>query len=98
MVVGPYPHAAAHQQANAAEMVEAGAAILVDAEDLDGDALRDACDLLFDERLAIMADAARTVGRPAAASATAHLLQLLADHEALPAQDELDARTRDTGT
>ena len=64
MIVVPYPHAAAHQRANAAEMVEAGAALLVDDEDLDGDTLRRACDLLFEPRLGEMSAAATRVGRP----------------------------------
>ena len=36
MIVVPYPHAAAHQRANAAELVAAGGARLVADEDLDG--------------------------------------------------------------
>ncbi len=92
MLVVPYPHAAAHQRANAAEMVDAGAAILVADEDLDGEALRRAGELLFDERLQAMAAAARSVGRPFAASASVHLLELLAAHQALPTQAQLDAR------
>jgi UDP-N-acetylglucosamine--N-acetylmuramyl-(pentapeptide) pyrophosphoryl-undecaprenol N-acetylglucosamine transferase len=91
MIVVPYPHAAAHQRANAAEMVDAGAALLVDDADLDGDTLRQACDLLFDDRLAAMAEAARSVGRPGAAVASAELLVALAKGEPLPAQSELDA-------
>jgi UDP-N-acetylglucosamine--N-acetylmuramyl-(pentapeptide) pyrophosphoryl-undecaprenol N-acetylglucosamine transferase len=92
MLVVPYPHAAAHQRANAAEMVDAGAAILVADEDLDGEALRRAGELLFDDRLQAMAAAARSVGRPFAASASVHLLELLAAHQALPTQAQLDAR------
>ena len=92
MLVVPYPHAAAHQRANAAEMVDAGAAILVADEDLDGEALRGAGELLFDERLQAMSAAARSVGRPFAASASVHLLELLAAHQALPTQAQLDAR------
>ena len=95
MVVVPYPHAAAHQRANAAEMVEAGAAMLVDDEDLDGDTLREACDLLFDERLATMSAAARRVGRPGSAAASAHLLIQLASGRPLPSQAEVEAMTRE---
>ena len=40
MVVVPYPHAAGHQRANAASLVDAGAARLVDDEAFDADALR----------------------------------------------------------
>ena len=97
MIVVPYPHAAAHQKANAAELVEADGAVLVDDADLDGDVLRDACDLLFDERLAAMSAAARGVGRPDAAAASAQLLETLAARAPLPTQSELDALTRDAG-
>jgi UDP-N-acetylglucosamine--N-acetylmuramyl-(pentapeptide) pyrophosphoryl-undecaprenol N-acetylglucosamine transferase len=94
MVVVPYPHAAAHQRANAAEMVDAGAAVLVADEDLDADALREACGLLFDERLTAMSAAAFRVARPAAAAASVRLLELLAAREPLPSATELDAMTR----
>ncbi len=90
MIVVPYPHAAAHQQANAAEMVAAGAALLVADEDLDGDALRRACDLLFDDRLTAMSAAAGGVGRPGAAAANTWLLERLAAHEPLPTQSQLE--------
>jgi UDP-N-acetylglucosamine--N-acetylmuramyl-(pentapeptide) pyrophosphoryl-undecaprenol N-acetylglucosamine transferase len=91
MIVVPYPHAAAHQQANAAEMVDAGAAELVADEDLDGDTLRRAASLLFDDRLPAMSAAARSVGRPAAALASVRLLELLAARQPLPTQAQLDA-------
>ena len=94
MIVVPYPHAASHQRANAAEMVEAGAAILVNDSDLDGDTLRDACDLLFDARLGVMSAAARSQGRPGAAAATIALLEALAERRALPEPDELDVQAR----
>jgi UDP-N-acetylglucosamine--N-acetylmuramyl-(pentapeptide) pyrophosphoryl-undecaprenol N-acetylglucosamine transferase len=94
LVVVPYPHAAAHQKANAAEMVEAGAALLVDDEDLDGDSLREACELLYDERLSTMSAAAYAVGRPRAAAVSAQLLETLAAHGSLPSQTEIDAQVR----
>jgi UDP-N-acetylglucosamine--N-acetylmuramyl-(pentapeptide) pyrophosphoryl-undecaprenol N-acetylglucosamine transferase len=94
MVVVPYPHAAAHQRANAAEMVEAGAAILVDDENLDGGTLLEACDLLYDDRLKDMSKAAYRLGRPGAAAAGAQLLVTLAEHGPLPSQAELDELTR----
>jgi UDP-N-acetylglucosamine--N-acetylmuramyl-(pentapeptide) pyrophosphoryl-undecaprenol N-acetylglucosamine transferase len=93
MIVVPYPHAAAHQRANAAEMVAAGAAILVPDESLDGSALLDACDLLFDGRLGEMAAAARAMGRPEAASRTAALVEALAVGATLPPPDQLAAWT-----
>jgi UDP-N-acetylglucosamine--N-acetylmuramyl-(pentapeptide) pyrophosphoryl-undecaprenol N-acetylglucosamine transferase len=95
MVVVPYPHAAAHQRLNAAAMVEAGAAVLVADEDLDGDVLRGAGDLLVDaERLAGMAAAARSLGRPGAADASAALLISLVEGRPLPDQEQLDRRAR----
>ena len=95
MMVVPYPHAAAHQRANAAEMVEAGAAILVDDEDLDGDTLREACDLLFDAspRLDVGGGPRRSAD-PASAAATAAAARALAAREPLPTQAELDAAHR----
>jgi UDP-N-acetylglucosamine--N-acetylmuramyl-(pentapeptide) pyrophosphoryl-undecaprenol N-acetylglucosamine transferase len=94
LVIVPYPHAAAHQRANAAEMVEAGAAVLVDDADLDGDTLREACDLLFDERLAVMSAAAGRLGRPGSAAASAHLLVQLASGGTIPSQAEIEPMTR----
>ena len=95
MIVVPYPHAAAHQRANAAEMVAAGAAILVSDEDLDGNTLRQACDLLFDPRLSEMSRAAFALGRPGSAAATVSMLERLAARDSLPDQAELDAMTRE---
>jgi len=94
MIVVPYPHAAAHQRANATELVEAGGAILVEDEAFDGDMLRRAADLLFDDRLKEMASAARSVGRPGAAPATVHLLDALAARSALPPEGGVEAMTR----
>ena len=65
MVVVPYPHAAGHQRANAASLVEAGAARLVEDEAFDADALLDAAALLDDPVAhARMSEAARALGRP----------------------------------
>lgn len=94
MIVVPYPHAAAHQRANAAELVEAGGAILIDDADLDGGTLREAADLFDEAQLGQMAEAARRVGRPGAAAATAALLEALATGTALPQTDSLEAMTR----
>jgi UDP-N-acetylglucosamine--N-acetylmuramyl-(pentapeptide) pyrophosphoryl-undecaprenol N-acetylglucosamine transferase len=95
MLVVPYPHAAAHQRQNAAPMVEAGAALLVADEDLDGDALRAAAELLGDgARLEAMAVAARSLGRPGAAAATTALLDSLVDGRPLPDEVQIEARAR----
>ena len=96
MVVIPYPHAAAHQRANAMELVDAGGAILVEDEALGGDTLRDACELLFSDRLESMAVATATVARPGAAEATVALLEALADGAPLPDADRVEALTRES--
>jgi UDP-N-acetylglucosamine--N-acetylmuramyl-(pentapeptide) pyrophosphoryl-undecaprenol N-acetylglucosamine transferase len=94
MVIVPYPHAAAHQAANAREMVEAGAALTVRDDRFDGPALMRAADLLFDDRRERMSRAARGLGRPGAATATVRLLEALTERRALPAAHEVDAWTR----
>ncbi|MGZ9276120.1 MAG: UDP-N-acetylglucosamine--N-acetylmuramyl-(pentapeptide) pyrophosphoryl-undecaprenol N-acetylglucosamine transferase, partial [Candidatus Limnocylindrales bacterium] len=48
LVVVPYPHAAGHQRANARQLVEAGAARLVEDADFDAAALLDAAAILDD--------------------------------------------------
>ena len=72
MVVVPYPHAAGHQRANARELVEAGAARLVEDEAFDAGALLEAAAILDDPaRHLAMSAAARDLGRPGAADAVA---------------------------
>ena len=85
MVVVPYPHAAGHQRANAAALVEAGAAVLVADEDFDADALLEATAILDDPRRHLdMSAAARSLGRPGAAAAVAEILMALAERRPLP--------------
>ncbi len=69
-ILVPYPHATAdHQRKNAREMVDAGAALLVDDAELNGDLLGSlVADVLGDEdRLRAMAAASAALGRPDAA-------------------------------
>ena len=85
MVVVPYPYAGAHQRANAAVLADAGAATLIDDADFDADTLLGAIDVLEDPgRHVIMADAARSLARPAAADAIAAILLALAKRRPLP--------------
>jgi UDP-N-acetylglucosamine--N-acetylmuramyl-(pentapeptide) pyrophosphoryl-undecaprenol N-acetylglucosamine transferase len=85
MVVVPYPHAAGHQRANAASLVEAGAARLVDDADFDAAALLEAATLLEDPVAHLaMSAAARALGRPGAAAAVAQLVFAVADRQPLP--------------
>jgi UDP-N-acetylglucosamine--N-acetylmuramyl-(pentapeptide) pyrophosphoryl-undecaprenol N-acetylglucosamine transferase len=99
IIIVPYPHAAGHQRANARELVEAGAARLVDDEDFDADALLEAAALLDDPaRHLEMAAAARGLGRPGAADAVADLVQAVARREPLPDRDVIEARARGFAT
>jgi UDP-N-acetylglucosamine--N-acetylmuramyl-(pentapeptide) pyrophosphoryl-undecaprenol N-acetylglucosamine transferase len=94
-VIVPYPHAAAHQGANVTELVAAGAAVVVADDAFDADALIAATRLLDDpERLGAMRAAARSLGRPGAADATAELLLALAERRPLPDRGEVDTRSR----
>lgn len=65
-----------HQRANAAALVDAGAAVLLDDAELDVDRLAAVLEGLVGEagRLTAMAQAARTVGRPDAAASVAQLV------------------------
>jgi len=95
IVVVPYPHAAGHQRANARELVEAGAARLVDDEDFDAAALLEAAALLDDPAAHVaMAAAARELGRPGAADAVADLVLAAAAREPLPDPSVIERRSR----
>jgi UDP-N-acetylglucosamine--N-acetylmuramyl-(pentapeptide) pyrophosphoryl-undecaprenol N-acetylglucosamine transferase len=84
-VVVPYPHAGAHQSANAEALVAAGAAEVVDDAAFDAGALLAAVSILDDPaRHARMAAAARSLGRPGAAGAVAEILVALAERRPLP--------------
>jgi UDP-N-acetylglucosamine--N-acetylmuramyl-(pentapeptide) pyrophosphoryl-undecaprenol N-acetylglucosamine transferase len=88
LVVVPYPHAGAHQRANAAELVDAGAASVIEDEAFDSAALLDAIGILDDPaRHAAMAAAARGLARPAAADAVAEVLLALASRRPLPSPE-----------
>jgi UDP-N-acetylglucosamine--N-acetylmuramyl-(pentapeptide) pyrophosphoryl-undecaprenol N-acetylglucosamine transferase len=95
MVVVPYPHAAGHQRANAASLVEAGAARLIDDEAFDAQTLLDAAGLLEDPAShAAMSGAARALARPGAAAAVAELVLAAATRAPLPEPAEIERRAR----
>ncbi|MFL5674786.1 MAG: UDP-N-acetylglucosamine--N-acetylmuramyl-(pentapeptide) pyrophosphoryl-undecaprenol N-acetylglucosamine transferase [Chloroflexota bacterium] len=99
LVVVPYPHAAGHQRANAASLVEAGAARLVDDEQFDAEALLDAAALLEDASAHTrMSEAARSLGRPGAADAVAALVRAAAARGPLPAVAEIERLAQAAGT
>ena len=73
-ILVPYPHATAdHQATNATWLAEAGAAIVLPDADCTGERLRGLVGALLADRrsLEVMADAARSVGRPDAADRVA---------------------------
>jgi UDP-N-acetylglucosamine--N-acetylmuramyl-(pentapeptide) pyrophosphoryl-undecaprenol N-acetylglucosamine transferase len=91
----PYPHAAGHQRLNAETFAEAGAAVLVEDEALDGDRLVEVAGLLADPaRHAAMSAAARDLARPDAAVAVADLVLAVARREALPTQAQVEVVAR----
>ncbi|MEX2184899.1 MAG: UDP-N-acetylglucosamine--N-acetylmuramyl-(pentapeptide) pyrophosphoryl-undecaprenol N-acetylglucosamine transferase [Chloroflexota bacterium] len=95
MVVVPYPHAAGHQRANARELVEAGAARLVEDEAFDAAALLGAAAILDDPSAHLaMSAAARELGRPGAADAVADLVTAVATRSALPDAATIERRSR----
>lgn len=95
MIVVPYPHAAGHQRANARQLVEAGAARLIEDEAFDAEALVDATAVLDDPATHLaMSAAARELGRPGAADAVADLVVAAATRAALPDPEAVDRRSR----
>ena len=95
MVVVPYPHAAGHQRANAASLVAAGAARLIDDEDFGAEALLEAARLLEDPAAhAAMSGAARSLGRPGAAGAVAQLVVAAATRQPFPDPTEIERQAR----
>jgi UDP-N-acetylglucosamine--N-acetylmuramyl-(pentapeptide) pyrophosphoryl-undecaprenol N-acetylglucosamine transferase len=83
----PYPHAGAHQRANAAWLAGHGAAVVVPDAELDGERLlAEAQRLRDDAERASMAEAARRLGRPDAAAHIADELLAMAQGRPLPSQ------------
>jgi UDP-N-acetylglucosamine--N-acetylmuramyl-(pentapeptide) pyrophosphoryl-undecaprenol N-acetylglucosamine transferase len=83
----PYPHAGAHQRANAAWLADHGAAVVVPDAELDGERLlAEARRLRDDATRTPVADAARRLGRPDAAGRIADELLAMAQGRALPSQ------------
>jgi UDP-N-acetylglucosamine--N-acetylmuramyl-(pentapeptide) pyrophosphoryl-undecaprenol N-acetylglucosamine transferase len=81
----PYPHAGAHQAANAAWLADQGAAVVVPDAELDGERLiGEARRLRDDATRAAMADAARRLGQPDAAARIADELLAMAEGRPLP--------------
>jgi UDP-N-acetylglucosamine--N-acetylmuramyl-(pentapeptide) pyrophosphoryl-undecaprenol N-acetylglucosamine transferase len=84
-ILVPYPHAGAHQAANAAWLGDQGAALAIADEELDGDRLlAEVTALRDDRRRAEMAGAARRLGRPDSAQRIADELLAMAERRPLP--------------
>jgi UDP-N-acetylglucosamine--N-acetylmuramyl-(pentapeptide) pyrophosphoryl-undecaprenol N-acetylglucosamine transferase len=84
-ILVPYPHAAGHQQANAAWLVDQGAAVMVRNEELDGERLlAEAMALRDDEARSRMGHAALRLARPDAARRLAEELLAMAEGRPLP--------------
>ena len=84
-ILVPYPHAAGHQQANAAWLADQGAAVMVRDDELSGDRLlAEATGLRDDARRARMAGAALAIARPDAAQRLAAELLAMAGRRPLP--------------
>jgi UDP-N-acetylglucosamine--N-acetylmuramyl-(pentapeptide) pyrophosphoryl-undecaprenol N-acetylglucosamine transferase len=84
-ILVPYPHAAGHQEANAAWLVNQGAAVMVKNEELDGDRLvAESTILLDDAHRRRIGRAARGLARPDAARLLAEELLAMAEGRPLP--------------
>ncbi len=98
MCVVPYPHAAGHQRANAQALADAGAAVVVEDEVFDAEALLGAAALLEDPtRHAVISAAARSFARPGAAEAVAELVMAAASRWPLPEATEIERISRRGG-
>lgn len=99
MVVVPYPHADAHQAANARRLADAGALRIVPDAEFDTSALLEAAALLEDPpKLDGMRAAALSFSRPGAAAAVAELVLALAERAALPAPATVERLSRGSQT
>ena len=84
-ILVPYPHAAGHQQANAAWLADQGAAVLVRDEELDGARLvAEATALRDNKRRGRIGDAAKALARPDAARLLAEELLAMGEGRPLP--------------
>jgi UDP-N-acetylglucosamine--N-acetylmuramyl-(pentapeptide) pyrophosphoryl-undecaprenol N-acetylglucosamine transferase len=95
MIVVPYPHADAHQVANARHLADAGALRIIPDEAFDAAALLEASAVLADEpELERMRAAARRFSRPGAANAVAELVLALAERQTLPTAAAVERLSR----
>jgi UDP-N-acetylglucosamine--N-acetylmuramyl-(pentapeptide) pyrophosphoryl-undecaprenol N-acetylglucosamine transferase len=84
-ILVPYPHAAGHQQANAAWLADQGAAVTVRDVELDGERLlAEATTLRDDEERGRIGRAARALARPDAARQLAEELLAMGEGRPLP--------------
>ena len=84
-ILVPYPHAAGHQQANAAWLADQGAAVLVRDAELDGPRLvAEAAALRDDQHRGRIGQAAKALARPDAARRLAEELLAMAEGRPLP--------------
>ena len=79
MIAVPGTFGGGHQERNAAQLVEAGAAVEVRDEELTPSTLVEAIDALDGDRLRAMAAASARLGRPDAAQAIVQVVQQVAD-------------------